>query len=266
MKNVFLFTLLVACFQASAQVSIKKVITKPKLKLELKLIGEGGKNGATLTYNPKYKTYYTLVAGNAGFPIDVFDEKGKVIQTIECGVDGRGIMYNPKYDVIEMNTYAYHDIVSITFNQTEKNGKLVAGSQLEEIYEMDIQEAQALVDLDTAQNKYVYLDMFDSEIEYLDTESGAFVKSLKISLPVSKESINLTTVAYTGIKGGEYAILNFVDQEVYLVNAETGKVGATIKLPDTVKTLEMFNWGFANKHIWIFDIDKRTWFGFQIVK
>lgn len=266
MKRI-LFTLAILIgFQLNAQVSVKKVNTKPKLKLELKLIGEGGKNGATITYVPKYKTYYTLVAGNANFPIDVFDEKGRPIQTLGAGVDGRGIMFNPKYDVIDINTYAYHDLVSITFNQTEKNGKLVDGSQLEEIYEMDVQEEQSVVDLDTAKNNYIYLDMFDSEIELLDTESGVFVKSLKISLPVSKENINLTTVAYTGIKGGEYAVLNFVDQVVYLINSETGKVGATVKIPPTVKTLEMFNWGFANKHIWIFDQDKRTWFGFQIVK
>jgi hypothetical protein len=264
-KTLILALLCVTAQMAQAQITTKKVKTKPKKSIELKVLGIGGANGGSIAFHPKYKLYYTIIAGNAQFPIELFDEKGKQVQSMQAGIDGRGIMYNPKFDVIEANTYDYQDLNSYRFAGSN-DGKLEPNSAYVEIYEMDVQEKQAVMDIDTAANSYVYLDLFDTELEFLDTDTGGFLKNLKLVLPVAKEDINFTTVAYTGIKGGEYAILDIKAKKVYLIDAANGTVSVTINLPKDLVTYDSFNWGYANNQLWFFNKDTRTWTGYTIVK
>ena len=89
--------------------------------IELKIQGKDGTNGSGVAYDPILKRYYTAIAGNAGYPLDVFDRSGRFIATNTCNADIRGLFYNPEYKTIECNTYENHDIMSFGF---ENNGKL----------------------------------------------------------------------------------------------------------------------------------------------
>ena len=48
-------------------------------------------------WHPQQMKYYASMAGNAGYPLAVFDNNGKRLSndTLNCQVDTRGLRYNP---------------------------------------------------------------------------------------------------------------------------------------------------------------------------
>jgi hypothetical protein len=64
-----------------------------------------GTNASAVTYIPQLKLYVTCIAGNADYPMEVFDANGKTITSIPCGMDLRGLWYNPGTRCLETNGY-----------------------------------------------------------------------------------------------------------------------------------------------------------------
>jgi hypothetical protein len=247
---------------SNAQPTLKNVNLKPKAGITLKLLSEDGRNGSAVAWIDEFKKYYALIAGNADYPLEVFDEKGKNIQSIPAGADLRGLWYNPEYAFLEGNTYDYHDILS--FGMDEK-GLLTDEIPYEELYELPVYNPQAVLNMDTDQNMYIWLNHESEEIIFIDAETGEEGETLEIDVPSSFENINSTTVVYTGISGGEFALLNYADKLIYLIDGATGKESATIKLPSDAISNQVFCFSYANGHFWLFDVDKRTWQGFKVL-
>mgnify|MGYP003330496660 FL=1 len=94
--------LLVASLHAESQTpkTLKPTIT-------LKIDRSGGANGASVAWHPVQKKYYAAQAGNETFPMEVFDEKGKMLSdnNLETMFDVRGFWYNPKTKTLQANGY-----------------------------------------------------------------------------------------------------------------------------------------------------------------
>jgi hypothetical protein len=262
MKAAFLYLLLGFGSYVSAQdISLSDVQLKPKLSLSLELQSDAGFNGAAVAWHPLYEKYYTLIAGNAEFPIEVFDIKGKHLQTRDAGQDCRGLWYNFTYEYLEANTYETHDIISYEF---EGDGFLSEDQPYEELYELPIWDPQAVIALDVERNSYVWYNYEENVLIFVSTETGDEEEVLPLDLPVDKEFINSNTVIYTGITGAEYGLLNIDAKQVYLINKTDGKVSATVQLPAQAVVGDAFRFSFANGHVWIFDADERRWDGFKL--
>jgi len=65
---------LIGSFTANAQ-----LINNPKASLSLALKSTGGTNASGITYDPSRQLYYTVVAGNSEFPLEVFKSSGKLL-------------------------------------------------------------------------------------------------------------------------------------------------------------------------------------------
>ena len=67
-----------------------------KEKLRLQMPEGSGSNGASVAWHPVLKRYYAAFAGNADFPLGIFDEKGKRLSAdnLTTQIDVRGLWYN----------------------------------------------------------------------------------------------------------------------------------------------------------------------------
>jgi hypothetical protein len=82
-----------------------------KKVLELAMPGEAGgqdgTRGAYVAYNPVLKLYYAAFAGNASYPMAVFNAKGKLLSEPDraTNADLRGLWYNPLTKSLQGNCY-----------------------------------------------------------------------------------------------------------------------------------------------------------------
>jgi hypothetical protein len=262
MKALFLSLLLGFGSYASAQdISLSDVQLKPRLSLSMELQSDAGFNGAAVAWHPLFEMYYTLIAGNEEFPIDVFDAKGNHLQTRDAGRDCRGLWYNPTYEYLEAHTYDVHDIISYVFDDF---GFLTEDEPYEELFELPVWDPQAVMALDVERDAYVWYNYEENVLGIISAETGDEMDVLPVDLPVDKEFINSNTVIYTGITGAEYGLLNIDTKQVYLINKTDGKVSVTVQLPAQVVVGDAFRFSFANGHVWIFDADERRWDGFKL--
>jgi len=69
--------------------------------------GDFGANGAGVAWNPLAKRYYAAMAGNAKYPLSVFDATGKLLSPPEqeAKFDIRGLWYNTDTKTLQANGY-----------------------------------------------------------------------------------------------------------------------------------------------------------------
>jgi len=263
MKLFLAIMIAAVSFSLQAETNIKNVNTKPKAGLVLKTEGLEGTNGCAVAWHPIYEMYYAMTAGNADYPMESFDAKGKIQQTTTPQVDMRGLWYNTDYETLEGNTYEEQDIVSF---YTDEEGTLSLEEEpVTELYELAVNEAQSVLCYNSEEALYVSFDQANGVLSTFDMENGDALDDIELKLNIDDEKINYTTVIYTGIKGGEYGLLNHADKLVYLINQDNGKIGTTIKLPKDAITGDAFRFSYANGQIWLYDTDKRQWTGYRII-
>jgi hypothetical protein len=68
------------------------------------------------------------------------------------------------------------------------------------------------------------------------------------------------------VEGAEYALLNYQKKMVYLFNRTNGALAFTMKLPKEAITSDLFRFAYANDHIWLYDVNSRSWTGYQAIK
>jgi hypothetical protein len=239
----------------------QKPILAPKADLKLQMpAGEGTNSGAVAWY-PDHKKYYCAMAGNEAYPIEVFDEKGVHKQTFAAGFDIRGLWFNPIAGILEANVYEYHDIVDYTLDTT---GKIIDFYADEYMIELPVYEPQSAMTLNTETGEYLWYDASSGSIVFIDGLAAMENRYLELKLPVGDSTLNKYCMGYTGITGYEYALLNYKDKKVYLINDTNGEVSATITLPAKAVVPELFGFSFANNRIWLFDVDKRLWTSYKI--
>lgn len=98
----FLGLFLVTCVTINAQVpqQLKKVM---ELKMPKTLEDDmPGTRGASVAWHPVFKKYYACFAGNADYPLAVFDATGKRLsgENMTVLLDTRGLWYNPATKLI----------------------------------------------------------------------------------------------------------------------------------------------------------------------
>jgi hypothetical protein len=247
-----------------AEGNLKNVNTSPKAGIKLKIMGEDGTNGSAVAWHPTTKLYYTIIAGNEDFPLEVFDESGKHVQSSTTMADMRGLWFNDVYEVIEGNTYEFHNIVSYDIDE---DGLMYGDAPYEELYELPVHDhPQSVLCLNTRDGVYAWFDTEYTTLQLIDMESGDELDVIELDLSTPLTKLNKTTVIYTGVEGAEYGLLNFEDKEIYLIDDDNGQVTKTIKLPKSQPTYKTFNFSFANGNIWLFDTDARVWTGYALLK
>lgn len=247
--------MIVACIAVTAMYSLKaQPHANPESEMILSIVDEGGNNGCAVVFNPEKNLYYTVFAGNSSFPLSVFSANGEPLYSTDAGFDARGLWYNNKTGNLEGNGYGSHGIFAITL---DSKGYPSLTSQ---IYERDNQPDEQSINCFNEKKKEL-LGYFKGNISTYKLSSGKPGKTIKVD--VAEDDINSTAMIYTGKKGYDYGLLDYMNNKVLFFNKK-GVLTATTRLPLDQYCESSFNFSFANNRIWIFDTEYREWTGYLI--
>ena len=252
--------MLIALLFSAVNLIGQQLIQYPAPSLTFKIKQMGGKNGAAVVYNPIKQLYYCAIAGNADYPLETFTTSGTQVYQARAYNDIRGLWWNPKEKALEGNCYSDGGIVSIGLTDQGYAGfgnrVIFAGAG----YQPD---DQACGILDTKGKEILYNNN-GTVVGYNRKDGSSSGTYIFLSIPVDSEDINWTTMIYTGVKGMEIGLLDYMNQKVYLFSRKDGSHNGTVTLPSSATTYEVFNFSYANGYVFLFDQDARQWIGYRI--
>lgn len=221
--------------------------------------GNNGFNGAGVVFHPGLNQWYAAFAGNAYFPLVVFNPNGKKIKDgLTTQYDVRGFWYNGKNKTIEGNAYGDGGIVEL---KLDSKG---FPETFNEIFMGDSHQpsGNSVGAFDDKNDEILYF--YDGEIQRYDRKNGEKIGTLGIKAKLNPYEINETTLIYTGYKGGEIGLLNYKTKKIILIDKSSGNQTGAISLPSDSPAPDMFNFAFAGGKIWLFDTESRNWYGYDV--
>ena len=273
MKYLFLFFFSVAGF-ATTPVNSQSVTLNKMLELKMpKDKGDDlcGTRGAGVCWNPVTKRYFAGFAGNAGFPLGIFDAKGNRVSPVDMTtlVDLRGIWYDPSARTVCGNGYSetgwfsykpdakgipsgYNIDIAGSY-QPDANSVGTFNPAKKEVIFLN-EGAVSIYKMDGTNDRTVTLQMNTKKAENNSGEQGS---------DNSPDQYNTSSVIYTGIPGSELGVLNITKKQIELFDYTSGEKGKTLALPENTPVEVVFNFAYANGNYWLFDIETRTWLGFR---
>jgi hypothetical protein len=277
MKYLILILLAFAnCTFASAQTVSGDKLLQKVLSLKMPLTAEDespGRRGASVIWHPLQKKYYAAMAGNALYPLAIFNETGKRISadSLKCRQDTRGLWYNSSTKEIQGNCYSNYGWFKFTLNQTG----MVTGSKIF-LDGMNQPEEQSVGTFHSLSNEVLFLSQ--GKVFKYNSKDGKVNDSIPIHWGIKKDSLstgiageslgtpesyNSTSVIYTGILNAELGFLNTVEDQIELYSYATGYLTKVLKLPEDIIPEAMFNFAFCNNTYWLFNMDERVWEGYK---
>lgn len=251
----FSYTVLFVCLFKAA-ITCAQLAPYPVAVLTLSLTSTGGTNGSAVAYNPGKNLYYAAIAGNTGFPLETFDETGNSVYLTETGFDVRGLWWDGYNNQLRSNGYNHFGVAKYKHDAKGWAKEAVPISRTS-----GQPNDQAVGAFDSENNQLIYYD--DGILYKVNTTSFAVEEQLTLQLPVSTDSINYTTVIYTGVAGMEAGVLDYSAKKVYLFDISTGAHTFTMHLPSTAITHSAFRFSFSNGLIWLYDVKTRMWTGYK---
>ncbi len=276
MKKITFFAVMLMAAITGTYAQTADKATTLKEVLTLKIDRSGGANGAAVAWHPGQKKYYAAQAGNATFPMEVFDEKGKMLSDdqLETKKDVRGMWYNPTSKTLQITTYNTEGWWEY---KLDSKGMPVSVSKLPgEASQPDPQSAGVY------DPKKATVYFYDMENVWLEAHSikngektgttiqlypGARSKDeAKMQTDDAKYNYSENTVIYTGIPHGEIGLLNTRDKQIELYDIATGLMTSELKLPSDAPVHPSLNFSYCNNIFWLFDTGERVWHGYKITK
>jgi hypothetical protein len=270
MKSVIISLLALVCFTATTNAQVKKTLKKViELKMP-KTVDDDmpGTRGANVAYNPVAKKYYAAFAGNAGYPLAVFDIKGNRLsdENLATEADLRGLWYNPTTKTLQGNCYSEGGWVS--YKLDAKGMTKSPTYLLEGMY----QPSDQSVGVYEVSSKTIYFLKDNTLIGY--NAKGEEGRTIELTIVKGENDLeedllparyNYTTAISTGLPKMEFGLYDTQAKTIELYNKANGKKTATWQLPDDLPTTENtgFNFSYCNGIVWLFDIDNRTWLGYK---
>lgn len=247
-----------------------------KTFMELQMPQGEGTNGASVAWHPEQKKYYAAFAGNAMYPLAVFDANGKRLSNDELttGFDVRGLWYDPTKKEIRGNAYADGGLFKLVLDakgipQSNDNFVKEIMQPHENAVGIMVPPLNAVCFL-TGQELLIYKVEKGETEETIRLYAGKKNKEeLKDSegefdLFTMPENYNPVSAIYTDKSKAEFGLLNFTEKQIELYDIKTGFLTQILTFPENTPVLpESFNFAYANGHFWIFDITNRKWIGYK---
>lgn len=217
-----------------------------------------GTNASAVTYIPEKDWYVTCIAGNADYPIEVFDRNGKTISSTTAGMDLRGIWYNPATKCIEANCYGTVGWVSRTISADGTLGDSWTTIR-EGQFQPDLQSVLAFI---PKANKLV--TPIETGFSFWGRKNGRQKVVFHHGTPGASDwYVNPFCAGYTGNDAYPLAILELNGEQVLFFDLKGKYLGAT-KIEGGLPEMDGFRFAFANRHAFIYDETARTWSAYRV--
>lgn len=230
-----------------------------------------GTRGASVTWHPALKKYYASFAGNAAYPMAVFDNKGTRTssENLSTRIDTRGLWYNPSSKMISGNGYGSKGWFYYTLDNRGNPTDVYISKR-----KMNQPDSQSVGVYNSTDKQVLFL--FRSHV-YKYNSDGQLVDSLAIhwgrkkadvaagneDLSIQPEAYNFSSLVYTGIKEQEIGFLNIENKQIELYDIKTGFLTKTLALPESATAEPVFNFAYANGLYWLFNRGLRKWEGYK---
>ncbi len=242
-------------FIATSLAMAQAPMASPKKSVSFTFSQPDGTNASAVVWNPAKRVYYTVIAGNAEFPLETFDDQGRMVSNRSARADMRGLWWNAKKRTLMGNCAGEGGWVEIA-TDLEGNPSGEPNIFLAGMNQPDFQSVGAFDG-----KKVVFYN--EGSLFFYNPKNGKASGSVSLQLPCSQDNINATSAGCTGQKGYEYVLLDYEAGRLYFFNRK-GKLTATSKLPAGAVTYGMFRFSFANGMAFLYDAEERTWTGYRV--
>ena len=273
MKKIILATLMFFAAANALQAQLKESLKKV-MELEMPKMNKDsmpGTRGASVVWYPVQKKYYAAFAGNARFPLAVFDATGKRISDDDLTAmkDTRGLWYNPEIKKISGNgfnetgwfTYILNKIGIPDSAKTIFEGLYQPEDQSVGAFHPDRKEVMFLYN--GIVSLYALADGSTSATVQINWGRKKAEGKSEDEITETPPDYNNSTVIYTGIKNAELGFLNKEKNKIELYDFMTGFLTTQLPLPKDAVTQGSFNFAYANGIYWLFNIAERKWVGYK---
>lgn len=245
-------------FFVAIQVSVAQgPMAYPPAVISFSFFQQEGTNGSAVAWNPTAKVYYAVIAGNADYPLESYDAQGKLLGRRKAEADIRGLWWNPKAKALQGNCAG-----EMGWVQIRCDAKGLPGGAPETLASGQNQpDFQSVGAYDTKGKKVVFYDQ--GSLYFYNAKNNQAAGTLSLSLPVSSEDINFTSVGFTGKKNYEFVLLDYVQRKLYFFNRK-GNMTAESNLPFDAPANDAFRFSFTNGIAFVYDAETRTWTGFKV--
>ncbi|MBK7407218.1 MAG: hypothetical protein IPJ40_03500 [Saprospirales bacterium] len=232
-------------------------LSYPPAVLSLSIEQTSGTNGSAVAWNPSAGLYYALIAGNAAYPLEVFNSAGGPVSQLEAGIDLRGLWWNPKAKAIQGNCPGSDGWVQLVCD----NKGIPSGDFKVLISGENQPDFQSVGAYDPKGKKVVFYA--EGSLYFYNAKNFGAAGNVSLQLPVSVDDINATSLGCTGKKNYEYVLLDFVQQKLYFFN-RSGNFTAESQLPLDAAVHNIFRFSFTNDMAFVYDAEERVWTGFKV--
>lgn len=225
--------------------------------LTYRVAAGSGTNACAVAYNPADGLYYTAFAGNPSYPLEAFDANGKTRYSGEIGTDIRSLWYNEKHHTLEGLGYPMRNRFTVTLNASGEPTGLKPPTR-------DVPSIPNTQSVAFNAGKPGLL-FFDGRTVYRLKPSNLKLREriLLKGIPGDRANLNFTSMAYTGVKGYELAFYEPSEANVYYTDLKGNHTGTT-RIPGRAPDAGMFRFSYANRLLWLYDVDERTWHGYRV--
>lgn len=256
MKRISLLAIFFVC--VLVMYAQKKPMSAPIYDFTYYVKGEGGANGLTVTYNPDNGYYYCAQAGNADFPLEIFNANGEGIYATTTKKDLRGFWYNTKSKCFEGTMYMGGTFKAFVNGNGYPTNPIMQSNSMDFVPPAD--QSQVVCNVSKGE-MYAY----DNNVIHVYSQKTNKLKK-KIALkncPVSTQYLNPYAMIYTGYKNYEFGLYDIVNMKILFFNSK-GVYSQSVQMPYDTPVIEWFRIGFANDRIFVYDGDYRAWYCYKI--
>ncbi len=218
-----------------------------------------GTNACAVAWNPDSRIYITVIAGNESFPLEGFNTSAEMVFSAQAKFDYRGLWYNPATKQMEGNGAgeAGWTAFSLNANNTPSSNMTLFVGQ----HQPDFQSVGAY-NIDKKQVAFLNPDF--TTIQLYSRERPKKIKKINLKWgDVSTFGLNSNSLGYTGAKGFEYVLLDYVAGKLIFFNTK-GVISATRDIPEDAPLNDSFAFSFTNGHAFFYDKAARTWYGYKV--
>lgn len=233
--------------------------TSATLDMTLQCSG-GTQNRTGIAFNPNDQLYYSVNAGSSGYPIETFDVSGNQVATVSQGFDYRGSWWNPNTGVLEGNGFSS---LGIWIQDLDASGYALGTGTTDVSGSGPDSQSSANYDY----NADEVIHYYNGQIYRYDRATYTLITSYAITgLPSGFGDLNANSVAYTGVPGMEIGVYDYSNKAFYFIDKSTGAYAMTCQLPRTAPAASLFQMGYANGRLWLYDGGTSQWKGYVTVQ
>ncbi len=265
-----------------------EILPEAEVGIKIPMVKKPTTRPFTVAHIPGFKRYYIADGGLAPMgseteapysksQIHAYDENGKYVNSSRPGYDNRSIYYNTNTHKLETVTYNISSDLGFAPNSgifsihLTESGDLKDSSDEISQFNPAFGDSATIPSYDAEHNRYFAKQAHGNNVFIVDPNSREKVGVIALELDkagAAHDDVSDSFIAYTAVKGEEFALLD-VDHKAVLLFDITGKYVGKSALPKTLKLRANNHYtglGYANQMLFVFhepEGEFGTYYGFK---